>query len=298
MLSESEIKNLMNEMNSLKAEVRELRNKLGALDRRKEDIFKEKRKIGSDIYSRIKNAQDNKQKRDSLTGVVKNTKLTKEEMESRVTELDAEINKLREEKRKVLEKLGVDDPIRLKKSIKALEFKIETEGLTFEKEKELMKVVQKMRKQYESSKSIDDISRQLDSKIREIRDLRAQLDMTKKIVQHSAKESQKHHVELIESSKEIDELKKRENEFEEKIGGIKSEMHELTTQLDERNVKIDELRKVLHENNVQLKEDVEKSNQEILKQKDEEVKEKLKSGKKLTTEDLLILQRSMKNEKN
>ena len=31
--------------------------------------------------------------------------------------------------------------------------------------------------------------------------------MTKKIVQHSAKESQKHHVELIESSKEIDELK-------------------------------------------------------------------------------------------
>ena len=35
------------------------------------------------------------------------------------------------------------------------------------------------------------------------------IDMTKKIVQVSAKESQKHHVELIETSKEIDELKKK-----------------------------------------------------------------------------------------
>lgn len=295
MLSESEIKKLMDEMNSLKSEVKDLRVKLNALDRKKEDLFKEKRRIGSDIYSRIKHAQDNKHKRDSLTGVVKNTKLTKEEMESRVNILDGEITKLKEEKKKMLEKLGIDDPMKLKRSIKALEFKIETEGLAFEKEKELMKVLSKMKKQYESSKSINDLNRKLDDKFREIRDLRVQLDMTKKIVQVSAKESQKHHVELIESSKEIDELKKKESELEEKIGMIKSEMRGITEELDKRNAKIDELRKVLHENNIQLKEDVDKANQEILKHKDEEVKEKLRTGKKLTTEDLLILQRTMKN---
>lgn len=295
MLSEPEIKNLMNELNALKSEVKDLRIKLNTLDRKKEDIFREKRKIGSDIYSRIKNAQDNKHKRDSLTGVVKNTKLTKEEMESRVNVLDAEITKLKEEKKKMLEKIGVSDPMMLKRNIKALEFKIETEGLTFEKEKELMKVLSKMKKQYDSSKSINEVTRKLDDKFREIRDLRAQLDMTKKIVQHSAKESQKHHVELIESSKEIDELRKKEAEFEEKIGEIKNEMHGITEELDKRNAKMDELRKVLHENNVQLKEDVDKANQEILRHKDEEVKEKLKTGKKLTTEDLLILQRTMKN---
>jgi uncharacterized coiled-coil DUF342 family protein len=295
MLSEPEIKNLMNEMNSLKSEVKELRVKLNNLDRKKEDFFREKRKIGSDIYSRIKNAQDNKHKRDSLTGVVKNTKLSKDEMESRVKELDADITKLREEKRKMLEKLGVSDPMMLKRNIKALEFKIETEGLTFEKEKELMKVLSKMKKQYDSSKSINDVTRQLDIKFREIRDLHAQLDMTKKIVQHSAKESQKHHVELIESSKEIDELKKKEAEFEDKIGEVKAEMHGITEELDKRNAKMDELRKTLHENNVQLKEDVDKTNQEILRHKDEEVQEKLKKGKKLTTEDLLILQRTMRN---
>jgi len=295
MLSEPEIKNLMNEMNSLKSEVKELRIKLNALDRTKEDFFRERRKIGSDIYSRIKNAQDNKHKRDSLTGVVKNTKLSKEEMELRVKELDADITKLKEDKRKMLEKLGVGDPMMLKRNIKALEFKIETEGLSFEKEKEMMKVLSKMKKQYEGTKSLNEINKQGDIKFREIRDLRAQLDMTKKIVQHSAKESQKHHVELIESSKEIDELKKKEVDFEDKIGKIKAEMHSITDELDKRNAKMDELRKTLHENNVQLKEDVDKANQEILRHKDEEVKEKLKKGKKLTTEDLLILQRTMKN---
>lgn len=295
MLSESEIKNLMNEMNSLKSEVKDLRVKLNALDRKKEDLFREKRKIGSDIYSRIRNAQDNKHKRDSLTGVVKNTKLTKEEMESRISVLDSEITKLKDERKKMLEKLGVSDPMMLKRNIKALEFKIETEGLSFDKEKELMKVLSKMKKQYESSKSIIDLNKKLDDKFREIRDLRAQLDMTKKIVQVSAKESQKHHVELIESSKEIDELKKKEAELEEKIGAIKAEMHGITEELDKRNAKIDELRKTLHENNVQLKEDIDKAKQEILKHKDEEVKEKLKTGKKLTTEDLLILQRTMKS---
>lgn len=294
MLNESEIQKLISEMNSLKSEVKELRVKLNSLDRKKEDYFREKRKIGSDIYSRIKNAQDFKSKRNSLTDVVKNTKMSREELENRVKTLEEEIHKLKEDKRRIMEKVGVENPLMLKKNIKHLEFKIETEGLSFDKEKELMKVLSKMKKQYESVKGVDNIERQLDVKFRELRDSRQQLDMTKKIVQHSAKESQKHHIELIESSKEIDELKLKESDFEEKIGSIKAEMHGLSEQVNECLAKMDVIRGTLKENNVQLKEDIEKTNNAILKQKDEEVQEKLKKGKKLTTEDLLILQRTMK----
>jgi uncharacterized coiled-coil DUF342 family protein len=294
MLSESEINKLISDMNSVKSEVRELRNKLNGLDRKKEDFFREKRKISSDIFSRIKNAQDYKSKRNSLTDVVKNTKLSKDEIEQRVKVLEDEIHQLKEEKHKMMTKIGVENPMMLKRSIKGLEFKIETEGLTFEKEKELMKILSKMKKQYESVKGVDHIERQLDVKFRELRDLRQQLDMTKKIVQHSAKESQKHHMELIESSKEIDDLKGKEAEFEEKIGVIKGEMHELSEQVNVKLIKMDELRVTLKENNVQLKEDVDRTNNEILKQKDEEVQNKLRNKKKLTTEDLLILQRTMK----
>jgi uncharacterized coiled-coil DUF342 family protein len=282
-------------LNSVRSEVRDLRNKLNNLDRKKEELYREKRKVSSDIHSRIRVAKDSKDKRNNLTEAVKTTKHSKEELEAKLKVLEQEIGVLKDEKVKILQKIGVSDPIMLKKEIKKLEFKIETEGVTFEKEKELMKVLSKMKKQYESSKVIMDVEHKLSSKFRELRDLREMMDMTKKIVQVSAKESQKHHVELIESSKEIDELKKKEDTFESEAAKYKSEMSVLNDQLNEKMNRMDELRKVLGENNVKLREDVERSNHEILKQKDSEVQEKIKTGKKLTTEDLLILQRTMKN---
>ncbi|MEM4637458.1 MAG: hypothetical protein QXK76_00350 [Candidatus Woesearchaeota archaeon] len=293
MLSESEIKNLIAELNSLKSEIKDLRQNLHNLDYKKEELFREKKKVSSDIFSRIKNARENKTKRDSLTGVVKNTKLTKEEMESEIERIEEEIKKLKEEKKRLTEKLGVDDPLKIKSNIRKIEFKIETEALSFEKEKELMKVLQKLKKQYDSSKSILQLNKKLDLLFRESKELKSQLDMTKKIVQASVRESQKHHHELIESTKEIDELRKKDSELEDKISKIKNEMHKIIEELDKRNLRVSEIKKLLNENNVQLKEDFEKANQQLLKHKDEEVKEKLKSGKKLTTEDLLILQRTM-----
>jgi uncharacterized coiled-coil DUF342 family protein len=295
MLEQSEIDKLLTELNTVRLDVRELRNKINNLDRKKEELYREKRKISSDIHSRIRVAKDSKDKRNNLTETVKTTKHSKEELEAKVKTLETEVQSLKDEKHKLLEKIGVEDPIMLKKNIKKLEFKIETEGVTFEKEKELMKVLSKMKKQYESSRVIDDIERKLSSKFRELRELREMMDMTKKIVQVSAKESQKHHVELIESSKEIDELKKKEDTFESEGSKYKTEIASINDELNKKMERMDELRKVLGENNVKLREDVERSNHEILKQKDNAVQEKIKTGKKLTTEDLLILQRTMKN---
>ncbi len=284
----------MNELNTLKTEIRELHSKLNSEDRKKEDLFREKKRIGSEIHSKIRNASEYKEKRNSLTSIVKNTKLSKEELEKKLTDLESEIAKLKEDRKKVLEKSGVDDPVMLKRTIKKLEYRIETEAISFEKEKEIMKSLSKMRKQLEKASESHAIERQLDHKFRDLRDVKEQLEMHKKIVQHSAKESQKHHVELIESSKEIDDLRSKEEQFEENIQKIKSDINALGTELDAKLAQMDVVRKKLQDNNVQLKEDIEKSKQEILKQKDTAVQEKIKSGKKLTTEDLLILQRTMK----
>lgn len=295
MLEQAEIDKLLTELNSVRSEVRDLRNKVNNLDRKKEELYREKRKVSSDIHSRIKVAKDSKDKRNNLTEAVKTTKHSKEELEAKLKVLEEEVSTIKNEKHKLLEKIGVSDPMMLKKDIKKLEFKIETEGVTFEKEKELMKVLSKMKKQYDSTKVIVDIEHKLSSKFRELRDLREMTDMTKKIVQVSARESQKHHVELIESSKEIDELKKKEDTFESEAAKFKSEIFALNEELNGKMQRMDELRKILGENNVKLREDVERSNYEILKQKDNAVQEKIKTGKKLTTEDLLILQRTMKN---
>jgi uncharacterized coiled-coil DUF342 family protein len=294
MLEESEINSLMEELNSLKSELRDFRVKINSLDQKKEELFREKRRVSSEIFAKIQNAHGYKEKRNSLTSIVKDSKHSREELEEILKKLDADIHSLKDEKRKILEKLGIDDPMKIKKQIKQLEFKIETSALSFDKERELMKVVSKLKKQFESSKSVGEIEKKLDVKFRELREIREQLDMTRKIVQHSAKESQKQHVELIESSKNIDDLKDKEQHLEESIGKYKSEIHALNDEMSKKLGRLDEIKKKLSENNIKFREDFEKTGSEILKQKDVEVQEKLKTGKKLTTEDLLVLQRTMK----
>lgn len=294
MLSDSEVQQLMQELNAVKNEIRDLKNNLSAKDRKKEDLFRERKRLGSEIHSKIKNATSHRDKRNSLTSIVKNTKLSREELEKKYGELDAEIKTLKDEKRKVLDKIGVEDPIMLKKNIKKLEYKIETDAMSFEKEKELMKTLSKMRKQLEKASEITVIDKKLDGFFREFRDVKAQLEMHTKIVQNSAKESQKQHVEMVENSKDIDGLKEKESTLDEQIGKIKAEMAEINGQIDNKVEVLNGIKTKLSENNIQLKEDVEKSKQEILKQKDSQVQEKLKTGKKLTTEDLLILQRTMR----
>jgi len=294
MLEQSELSKLLAEMDSIRQELKDYKIKMNSLDTKKEELFRDKRKISSDIFSRIKEAKESKDKRNSLTDVVKNTKLSKEELEQKIAEIETSVHNSKEEKKKMLDKLGVDDPQKLKRLIKQLEFKIETDALTFEKEKELMKVLAKMKKQYAGSKAAHDLDRKIDADYKELHILKDQMEMTKKIVQVSAKESQKHHVELIESSKEIDELKAKEAELEKHIQKYKEEMHKLNEDMTPKMNRMDDIRKIMHENNIQLKEDVFKSNQELLRQKDADVQEKIKTGKKLTTEDLLILQRTMK----
>ena len=51
---------------------------------------------------------------------------------------------------------------------------------------------------------------------------------------------------------------------------------------------------VLEEQNIQIEEDKRRVEQKELKEKAKEVNEKVKKGKKLTTEDLLIFQKSLK----
>lgn len=294
MLDQTEINKLLSELEKVKSEIKELKNNMNSLDRKKEDLFRDKKRISSQIYSKIKNAQDYKEKRNSLTSIVKTTKLSKEELEKRYQELDSEIKKLKDEKKKIFEKIGVDDPIQLKKNIKKLEFRIETEAISFDKEKELMKVLSKMKKQLEKASEVNNIDSALDERFKEFREIRDHLNMNTKIVQHSAKESQKHHLGLIESSKEIDELKAKESSFEQEISKYKANISVLNDDLTKKVDSLNAIKAKLNEHNVHFKEDVEKSQKEILKQKDVEVQEKIKSGKKLTTEDLLILQRTMK----
>jgi len=188
-------------------------------------------------------------------------------------------------------KLGIGDPFEIKKEIKKLEYKMETEVRSFDKEKEIMKVIKGLKKKYDEAKEVNEVHGRIDQLSREIDESKKNADEVHKRVQNDAKTSQEHHEHLIKLSKEIDEFKKQEEEVFKKIDVFRKEYEEVNEKLKLKLGRILEVRQKLEENNVQLKEDKRKSDHDILRHKDMELQEKLRTKRKLTTEDLLILQK-------
>jgi len=110
-----------------------------------------------------------------------------------------------------------------------------------------------------------------------------------------AKESQSYHEGMLSLSKKISELRKNEKEIFKQFSELKKQFFETNNMLKQKLLEANEASK--HEKEEHEKEDAEmKERQEkMLAEKETEMTEKIKSGKKLTTEDLLAFQGSSKD---
>ena len=81
----------------------------------------------------------------------------------------------------------------------------------------------------------------------------------------------------------LKELREQEKPLLDKYQQSKSEMDQLRKELEEKLTRVNELAKLLHE-------EEEKDYNSKVRERTAEVKEKLRKGKKLTTEDILAFQ--------
>ena len=186
-------------------------------------------------------------------------------------------------------RLSVDPPA-IKKQIEALEYKIETEAPPFQEEKRMMKTINDLRRQYEAAKSVSNVFEKIYSASKDVDNLRKRADETHKKVQVRAKDSQEKHEELITTSNDIDELRKKEKEEIAKFTAAKKEFMAVNDRLKE---KLEEMYRIKTQlGDIAKVETTKKSRREdvLLREKGEEVREKIRKRQKLTTEDLLIMQ--------
>ena len=95
---------------------------------------------------------------------------------------------------------------------------------------------------------------------------------------------------MLEYSKRIDELKIKEQEAYRKFLEAKEKFSQVNAKLKEKLPGISAIKNKLETFNIQVKEEKQKKERLTLKEKGEIANQKLKSGQKLTTEDLLALQ--------
>ncbi|MBS3164301.1 hypothetical protein J4439_02630 [Candidatus Woesearchaeota archaeon] len=293
--SEERKKLLLERFETIKREIAVMRTKLNEIDKLKEGVFSKRDGVSSDIGEKIRRIKELKRERDDFTRQVREKK---EERSRLNTEVRAKIDRAKELR-------GQQDtaprphardmhksPDQLLKLIEKMELRIETEAMPFEQERKLMGQIKLRKKEYDEVKVAGGMMDEVRTLSKDITVLKKQSDDVHQQIQELATKSQERHEEMLTLSKEIDTIKEGEQ-------GVFDEFSKLKEQYAEQNAK---LRAKLDEMN-KVKQDIaaidsalrQKKNEELqaeMKEREEAVEDKIKRGKKLTTEDLLIFQKS------
>jgi uncharacterized coiled-coil DUF342 family protein len=124
--------------------------------------------------------------------------------------------------------------------------------------------------------------------------LKRKANAVHKEIQDEAARSQKEHEALIEKYKSIDEIRKGEGAVKDQVDEFKKEFAAANDELKAKLDRMNEIKKKLDEEKVHYEENVKEKKKANLDERRREVEQKMREGKTLTTEDLLVLQSSFK----
>ena len=277
----------------MKVEIQKLQVKLNTINTEKENWFAKRNEYSQQIRAEIAKIKESTKNRNMLTYAVHEEKKKRDELNNVITE------KMKEAKAVQKQQKGTEqierkftNPEELKRQIIGLEKKIETEGFSFDKEKQIMKTINTLRKQYEEAKKRAQEKGKVRDLTKDIWTLKKQANEKHYAVQETAKESQKQHETLIAESRKIVELRKAEKEAHQKFMELKKQFNDMNRQLRTAIGEIKEAKNVIEEQWHKKQKHAEEEKDKKLAEKVKTVEEKLKSGGKvkLTMEDLIVFQ--------
>lgn len=251
----------------------ELKEKRDELNSKTRELAEDKKKIAEQIRKLKETVRQERELRDKANEEVKSLK------EKRVASFE-EIKKLRKELDEIitiLERLKgfVSGPYGLlKEELKQMEWDYQTGVQSIRKEKEMVKEIDALEKEIAKSEILYDKKKNLIRLQRKLRDYYTEANVYHGLLLNRAKDSEKHHDAMMKSIKEINGLQKRFEKMDETLKKTREEADQC------------------HKELIELKPEPKKQeeNMEELMKKAQEILANFKNGKKITTEELDLLQ--------
>lgn len=286
----------MTELLSELEEKRRHANEQADLQRSRRDELNDKTKewirrrdeLNARVRELVDEAQTHKTARDKLNEAVQEAKAKRETWNRKVSDL---LDQLNRQKRKKVPRGGV--PLeKLKRDLRGLEFKQQTSVLAVDKERDLIEQMTRLQAE------IKEREKQLQED-EEVRKLQEEVDAARETaesrhqeVSRLAEEAQVHHDAMVSLYEQADEVRAEADKAQEEF--IKTKMA-----ADERHqAHIDFIRevhdydKIIHGIRSKDRRSRARTAEVSAKKEAEEIYEKFKNGEKLSTEDLMILQKS------
>ena len=272
---------------------RELKSRLSALGSSRSSLIRQLREISPKFKSTIIKVRELREARDKETAIVRELKAKRQEANESLKLISAELKKAVEAEKEAAEELAHGKKVPQKRKsvgqliseIASIELKIETEVIPFEKEKQLMKVINEKKRQLESVKQFSEASKSHRELFAKFSDIRRQSNAFHKELQQHAAESQKLHEEMVKLIPQLKELRQRKKSLLEQLDKVKGEYASANSSLGQTLHELSEVKERIDTAAA------EKRKSEI-EQKEAQLTETLKSGKKLSARYLLMLRDS------
>ena len=276
---EQQIEELYQRLQLLRAERNGLKKKAQIWADKRDRIHEEIRDLRLQIRSL-------RQRRDALNEEVKHLKSLREALLRRKREILEEISKLRQEKRG----MNAEKPSRsrsyLEKEIERIEWKIQTEPLPLDVERQLIDQVKALEAQMEFYRRIEKINSKIADLKREADRLKADSLDYRSRIQEIAAQSQEFHLKMLKKIEDVRQLKAKADEMHQQYAEYRDKIKAIGLELKKILAEIRSLRD-------QLKEQEERERRQkeanLQKQTEEKALEKLRRGEKLTFDEFKIL---------
>ncbi len=279
------------DISSVKAKVNELNSE-------KETWFNKKEELNQQIAELIKLLKKANPEMEAEKKKEKELKENRDRYNREFSKYLKDSKELAKQREELAGKFGRGTtPSSIKNKIEKMEYVIETEVLSIEKEKKIMKHINELRKVLKEAPNLSDFGSQMKEISENITKTKENADRYHNELKEFTKENKKKFKEYLANSRKVNELKKEQRKAFKTFIEKKNEYIKLNTELRKKTKK--EAKKFNKKKvpNKNYKSDNLKSiqnqfldNARIIEEKVKDVEKKLKEKKKLTTRDILAMQ--------
>jgi uncharacterized coiled-coil DUF342 family protein len=280
-------KELNDKKTELKKQSDEYKTKRNELNSEASSLAAKRNELNKKTKDLINEAQEFKKLRDENNEKVKEYKVIRDDVNAKANDIFAKIDQIRNDNN--LSGPSIKD---IRKEIDRLEFAQQTEVLTTSKERELVNKITELQKLYVAKKGQLEGNEELKQLLTEAQEIRDQASEHHKVLSEFAQKAQEYHDKMITTFKEADKIRAESDAAHKdfvKFQESADEQHKLFIAAQKEIRDIDKEFRKMKKGDVDEKKEAAKAD---ARKDAEDIFDKFKSGGKLTTENLMALQRS------
>jgi uncharacterized coiled-coil DUF342 family protein len=287
-MDDESLEEMTRKRDDLQEKANQLKKRRDELHDQSKKMAKERDEINAKVRQLRNQISEHKKKRDEYNERVKHAKEQRNEFSSKHVELKQKMKEL-ERERTSISGVNVNE---LKQQLRKLENEQMTQPMSAQKEKKLIETIKGIALKIKDAENSLNQDPKLKKIIEEEKLMRQKAEKQHDLVEKMAKKAQEEHQGMIELLKQLDKFMKRTTDIQENIVITKIEADKVHKEFIDHVNNIHELEKNI--SSTEKKKEKKKQMEDVsaAQKEADEVFERFKRGEKLSTEDLMILQKA------